>query len=182
MNELDRSLMLALNFDGGSWLDAIMEFASARLAWVPLYLLLVYLIFRYVGWKRALLVVGFVAVGVVAADHICNFFKATFPMPRPTHTDMLSELHNVVGKGSVRGTASSHAANTFFIFTFVSLVLRRRWLVWTLLAWTLLVSYSRIYLGLHFPLQVALGIGVGGVVGILLYLIIKLFPNKSRSS
>jgi undecaprenyl-diphosphatase len=182
MNNFDRSLMLWLNFDGGAWLDAVMEFASARLVWIPLYLLLIYLIFRWLGWRRAFIAIVFVVVGVVAADQICNLFKSTIPSPRPTHTDLLPHLSNVVKLGGASGTASSHAANTFFLFTFVSLLLRRRWLTLTLLLWAFLVSYSRIYLGLHFPLQILLGIAVGATVALLLFLIFKLLPNKCRSS
>ncbi|MBR7129288.1 MAG: phosphatase PAP2 family protein, partial [Tidjanibacter sp.] len=95
-NQLDRSLFLALNFDGGVAMDRLMWFFSAKAVWVPLYLLLLWMIVRKWGWRYALVVLVSVVVGVVVGDQICNFFKDTFQMPRPNRVVELRESMHLV--------------------------------------------------------------------------------------
>ncbi len=158
---IDKELFLWLNFDGGALMDTVMSYASAKLIWVPLYLLVLFLIWRRYGWKYTLWAVVAIVVAVAAADQICNLFKNGIPRLRPTHTPELEGLiHRVSmpsGKlytGGHYGTVSAHAATTFAIATLSSRILRRRWFTVMMIFWALLVSYSRIYVGVHFPAQV----------------------------
>ena len=98
--------MLALNFDGGPVMDAVMWFASGIPNWIPLYLAVLYIVYRNYGWKYMLFALLFVGLGVGLCDQVCNFFKRNVPYLRPTHTeDMLPYLHTVKGYlGGLMGT------------------------------------------------------------------------------
>lgn len=163
--ELDKALFLALNFDGGAFWDSIFWFASGKLTWAPLYILILYLIFRRYGWKQTLLALVFMALLVVAVDQIANFFKTFTPKLRPNHTpEIASQIHSVYGyKGGLYGTVSAHAATCFSIASFSIGLIRSRWYTIVIIMWALLVSYSRIYLGAHYPLDLLFGT-INGVV------------------
>ena len=171
MEQPDKILMLALNFDGGQVMDGIMWIASRKLTWIPLYLLILYVIYRRCGWKYMLLTLLFVAAGVGLSDQICNFFKYNHPPLRPTHTPgMESLLHTVRDyRGGLYGTVSAHAATTFCVFLLTSLTVKKRWYTVPMLLWTVLVCYSRIYLGVHWPLDIFFGLVTGAAVALLLW-------------
>lgn len=179
MNELDRNIMLALNFDGGCFLDAIMWFASGIVNWIPLYLLALYIIYRNYGWKYMLFSFVFICLGVGMCDQVCNFFKRNVEYFRPTHTDLLPYLHTVKGYlGGTYGTVSGHASTSFCIFLFSSLVVKKRWFTWMMLAYMLLTTYSRIYLGVHFPFQILFGLILGLLVAMLLWFVFSKLNKK----
>lgn len=167
----DVSLLLALNGDGGATLDFLMYYTSARLTWVPLYLLLLWGVWRKVGTKNLLWFLLFVVGVVLLADQSANLAKLYLPKLRPSHFEPLEGLihTDVYGySGGLYGTISSHASNSFGVAVLVASVLRRRWVWFSLLFWAALVSYSRIYLGVHYPYDVALGMLVGVLWGWLL--------------
>ncbi|MDR0511310.1 MAG: phosphatase PAP2 family protein [Rikenellaceae bacterium] len=174
MKELDRSLFLSLNFDGGPALDSFFWHVSKGFVWIPLYALLAYLFLRRFGWRGMLLAVGAMALAVVTADQIANIFKYSVQKLRPTHTpEFQGIIHTVRGyAGGLYGTVSAHAATTAAIATFASLIFHRRWVATLLAVWTVLVAYSRIYLGAHFPADLLFGFVDGCLLGWLGY---KLF-------
>ena len=175
MNQFDIDLMLALNFDGWRFLDAIMWFASGIPNWIPLYLFVLYIVYRKHGWKYALFAFLFIAAGVGICDQVCNFFKSDMtPYLRPTRTEILPQLHTINGYiGGKYGTVSGHASTSFCVFLLSSLMVRRGWFTGIMLTYTLLTSYSRIYLGVHFPFQILFGIILGTIVALSLWQLFK---------
>ena len=141
-----------------------MVMISERFFWVPAYLaLIIYLIYTFGRRGFMKLVMAVSAVG--AADFISSkFFKPNFARLRPCHDPELSEVINIVsGCGGKFGFISSHAATTFALATFMFLILppRYRWFKLLLLLWAAIVSYSRIYLGVHYPGDVLAGAALG---------------------
>lgn len=173
--ETDTALMLCLNGDGGPWVDQIMWFASAKLTWVPLYGAILWWVWRNRGWRYALAFVVVAALMVLCADQTASFCKSHFPKLRPTHYPPLeSLLHTVNGyTGGLYGTVSSHAANAAGFALLAALVVRNRLLSYGLIFWVLLVSYSRIYLGAHYPMDILLGLIEGAIWGALCYLLLR---------
>ena len=193
MERLDEAIFLALNFDGGSAIDQAMFVVSGRLTWIPLYLLIIFLIWRRYGWRTTLFAVLLIAVAVGAADQICNLFKNGLQMLRPNHdADVTPLMHFPLRNGEpyinkgLYGTVSAHASTTTAIAylahsfiherlwrtagavaaaTVAVSFIRRRWFTIVAFVWVAMICYSRIYLGAHYPSQVLAGIALGVMIG-----------------
>lgn len=171
---VDRPLMLVLNFDGGSVLDSLAVAFSSRLIWVPWALLLVYnlLSVRKMGWRRTVVVVVWMAVVVTLCDQVSSsLLKPLVGRLRPSHdADVCGMLHYVGSyRGGLYGFVSSHAANAFGAATFASFVVGNRVFAVSIFAFSALVAYSRIYLGVHYPGDVLGGCLLGVFTGVFCY-------------
>ncbi|WP_226064394.1 phosphatase PAP2 family protein [Kaistella polysaccharea] len=170
MNELiqeDRSLFLELNNLGSSSFDQFWIMISGTWIWIPLYVIFLYLLFKTFSLRNLIFILIFIALGVTVSDQLAGLFKSGIGRFRPCHDPSLSGLMRVVKCGGQFGFYSSHASNTFFIATLMSFLLHRklRFLPYILFLWAAAVSYSRIYLGVHFPLDIFMGAAVGFLLG-----------------
>ncbi|MCF6169852.1 MAG: phosphatase PAP2 family protein [Bacteroidales bacterium] len=176
LNTIDTELFLLINGWHNPFFDALMVFASGKLSWLPLYILLLYLIVRQYKWKSWLVLV-FIGLIILAADQLSvHAFKNIFQRLRPCHNEEVKLLaHTVTGCGGQYGFVSSHAANSFALAGFISLLLHKvhKWLPPALLFWGLLIAYSRVYLGVHYPGDVIAGAVLGLLIGWLLYLVFR---------
>lgn len=163
--------MLALNFDGGTFWDAVMRFASGISNWIPLYVIVLFIIYCKGGWKYMLFLLITVGLGVGICDQICNFFKANVEYPRPVQVEgLVDQLHVLFDRFSrTRGTVSGHASTSFCVFLLTALAMRKGWFTAIMLLYTLLTSYSRIYISAHFPFQILFGWMLGTLVALLLW-------------
>jgi undecaprenyl-diphosphatase len=162
--ELDRDLFVYLNDMQSPFWDAVMIFASDKYVWVPFYLgVIAYVIWRYKRQSIPMLLLAILTIAL--ADSITSgIFKPYFSRLRPCHDASLSEVINIVaGCGGKFGFMSSHAANAFGFAVFFNLILSDRYAIFKviLVVWAVVVSYSRIYLGVHFPGDVVGGAIVG---------------------
>lgn len=177
--QLDTKIFLALNGVHSPFWDSIMLFASGKLSWLPLYLLVIYFIAREYKWKAVwwLLAIAFV---VLLTDQVSvHAFKNVFQRLRPCHNTDLNGLMHLVGRcGGKFGFVSSHAANTFGVAVFISFLFSKRWITLGLIFWAAFVSYSRIYLGVHYPGDVLVGAIVGAGIGIAVWFIANRLMRK----
>ncbi len=162
----DKTLRDLLDFDGGETVDRFFEIVSGKITWLPLYLLMVLLLWRRYGWKFTLLAVVCVAVMVGLLDQTCNLLKEWIGKPRPS--------------GSGLGAVSAHAATTFAIMTFTSSLVRARWFTILTIVWALLVAYSRLYLDKHYPLDLILGATLGIIGGVLMVRLYRWLTDRIR--
>lgn len=167
LQQLDHKLFIYLNGRHFTLLDPVMVMLSDKYFWVPAYLgLIFFLIYNY--RRRGVLMILMLVLAVGAADSISSgLFKPYFARLRPCHDPQFSEIINIVsGCGGKFGFMSSHAANTFALAAFVTMILPPRFLKFKILLfiWAAAVSYSRIYMGVHFPGDVF----AGGLLGIIL--------------
>ena len=154
LEELDQEVFLYLNDMHSPFWDNVMLFVSDKYVWIPFYLaLIIYLVWRYRKQSIPMLLLAIVAVGL--ADFIASgVFKPFFARLRPCHDPELSDVVNLVkGCGGRFGFMSSHASTGFALAVFFNLILPDRYLLFkiVLVAWAVVVSYSRIYLGVHYP-------------------------------
>lgn len=164
---LDKELLLWFNGDGGCFLDNLFYIASQKLTWAPLYIAILYAAWRRLGTRNFLWMLLCIGVTVGLADQICNFFKTYTPKFRPTHTpDIEALVHTVRGyRGGLYGTVSAHSAISFAVAFFTSRLFRTRWYTVAIYLWALLVVYSRMYLGVHFPMDILFGALLGTLLG-----------------
>lgn len=170
LDHIDKDLFIFLNGLHTNSLDAAMLWITAKNPWIPLYLLIVGFIIYTKRWKSIRVFIA-IALLITLSDQITSgLMKPFFERLRPCHNPILADVVYNIGKcGGQFGFASSHAANTFAIATFTWLVFKKDhgWFIWMFL-WAALVSYSRIYVGVHYPGDVTFGaiIGVSSGVGI----------------
>ena len=172
----DYPLFLWLNFDGGPVMDKAMLWASTPAVWAWLYALIIFLVWRRYGWRGALLLLVAAGAAIGLADMIAGIFKHTgllkdlwpsFPVRfRPMHTPALEgQVNNILRVGGEYGTVSAHAATMVSLAVIAIAAIGRRWFAWLMVAAVVVVCYSRIYLGYHFPVDIALGATTGLVTG-----------------
>lgn len=163
--------------------DRLMFAISDRWVWIPSYAILLYLIIDPAGkrrWKTAALVIA----TIYLADKISVYaFKEVFQRLRPTHTEGTREfLHLVNGyRGGKFSFVSSHATNCFALSMLTSRILRLRPVTLTLFLWAAIVSYSRVYLGVHYPGDVTGGAILGTTVGYLASLLARVVDPPAGS-
>lgn len=149
------------------------EWISERFSWMPLYVVLAVLMSLKFKW-RLLVLAPFVTLLIIGSDQISvHLFKDVFMRLRPCHNPLITDLVHTVNNhcGGQYGFVSSHAANTFALACFVGLVLKNhfKWMLPFMLFWATIVSYSRIYLGVHYPGDILGGAVLGALIGFLIY-------------
>lgn len=168
ISEWDQALFLWLNQYHSDYLDPVMYFLTQTYPWIPLYIFLIFLVAKAHGKQGWWVILG-VLLAVMLADQITSaLMKPFFERLRPCHEVLLNGMIHNYGKcGGMYGFASSHAANSFAIATamYFGLSFKFPAIKWLFL-WAVFFSYTRIYLGVHYPGDVAVGGLVGVVSGI----------------
>ena len=172
LKEWDTQLFLYLNGKHNSFSDVIMYWASDKLFWIPFYIVLLIIVIKHFK-KRSILILLHIAALITASDQVSsNLIKNTVKRLRPSHEAAIQDLIHLskAGAGGTYGFVSSHASNSFALFVFLSFILPASFkpLKYILLFWALLVGYSRIYVGVHYPGDVVFGALLGSILGWLL--------------
>jgi undecaprenyl-diphosphatase len=168
--DLDKQLFLWLNSFHTAWLDDVMLFFSNSKVWIPLYIWIVIGLLRTFGIRTGLRYTLLILAAIGLSDYLTSgIMKPYFQRLRPCH-DFLNEMNLVGNCGGKYGFASSHAANSFALFFSVYKIFdKKSFTIFLLLAWAIIVSYSRIYLGVHFPLDVFVGAFFGIIISTLIF-------------
>ena len=178
LNQVDTQVFLALNGWNNLFFDRFFTFFTSKEVWFPLYILLAILFIK--KYKiQALWVLLFFILTIVVSDQLSGLLKVTVQRLRPTHAPALLGLVNApAGKGGLYGFVSSHAANSFAL-TFLLGFLAKRKRLWVIfILWALLTSYSRIYVGVHYPLDVFCGALLGVLIAWGMYRLLLLFDSR----
>lgn len=180
--QLDRELLLVFNGSESLYLDTLARTLTAAVTWVPLYVSLFFLVLKNnESFMKILLILLSAALCVVLAGTIDDtIVKPLVARWRPTHDPYIGAVVDIVNgyRGGKFGFFSAHACNTFSIALFFSLLVRSRLLTFFLFSWSLVNCWTRLYLGVHFPGDIAVGLLWGTVVGIGVYLFFRRVSSK----
>ena len=177
LKSIDTDLFLAINGAHSPFFDFVMFWISDKWIWIPLYMFFAWLIYIHYG-KRSWFLILLAGVVIVITDQTSVYlFKNVFFRLRPCQEPSLAGMVHLVDDycGGKYGFISSHAANSFGITAYLSLLLGKKIKYFTLLllTWALLISYSRIYLGAHYPGDVMIGGLWGAGIGASIYIFIN---------
>ncbi len=159
LNKVDTWLFLLINGLHSSFFDKIMWYISDTVIWIPLYAIVLFFVFKKLKIQGFITFVFLILLIVLTDQGSVLLFKNVFHRLRPCHQPEIANLvHIVNGKcGGQYGFISSHAANTFAFAVFISLFFKNRKFSVFIISWAAIVSYSRIYLGVHYPFDVFVG-------------------------
>lgn len=172
LSQIDANLMVWLNGFHNTFFDGFMYLTSEKWVWVPVYVAIFVVILRKYGFTRqTALIVCLFAATITLADTTCAaYIRPLFCRPRPCQPDSgISALIHIVNdyRGGHYGMPSCHSANSFALAALTALIFRTRRLTLFIYAWAVVHTYSRIYLGVHYPGDIL----IGGIVGTLYTLV-----------
>ncbi|MCD4769441.1 MAG: phosphatase PAP2 family protein [Bacteroidales bacterium] len=180
LDQLDKTIFLFLNSLNSPFMDRVMWAVSGKLTWLPLYVFILVLIgIKYK--KKILIIIPLIALAITITDQVSvHAFKEVFERLRPCHEPTLQGIVHLVNDkcGGQYGFVSSHAANSFGAALLSLLLIRKKWFTCLVLVWAILVGYSRIYLGVHYPGDVIGGATVGAITGWIIYLFYRWIDKK----
>ena len=177
----DTDLFLLLNNLGNETWDGMWLFITNKFSSIPLYLVLLYPVYKNLGLKGLLVIMVCTTLMITMTDQLSYFVKHTLKRPRPCGEEDLRSLMRFVADRCGRyGYFSGHAVSSMATAVFIGLTLKHKYhyLSFILLFWAFMIGFSRIYVGVHYPLDVLTGMIVGGLFGWLFYLIQKKAMTK----
>lgn len=185
LNNIDNQFFLFLN---GIHLDAVDQAVmlfSSRFIWIPMYSTIIFILLRVYSLKQAAIYLVAVSLAILLTDQTCaSLIRPVVERLRPSNLDNpISEFTHIVDgyRGGKYGFPSCHAANSFALAVFLSSLIKRYRFTIFILGWSFLNSYSRIYLGVHYPGDLIVGGLIGSVIGWLTYYSASRFDRTPRS-
>ena len=185
---IDTQLFLFLNNLRAAWLDTFFYLFSNTYIWIPLYLLVMVCIIKQ--WKKkSWIILLFFLLAITCSDQNCNLLKKNIGRLRPSHTVALEGKVNLVMRsdgtpyrGGKYSFPSAHASNSIVLLLFfVFFTKRNRWILILMSLWVLLFIYSRIYLGVHYPLDILFGLLFGSCWALLFIMLCrKIFMTDEK--
>ena len=175
--KLDSKLFLFLNNLGTTKFDAFWLSLSKIEANILMYLFLIFLFFHIKKLRPKFLYIFYllfvIAIMITITDQGANFFKDSFQRLRPCYNESISDSLRLVKEncGGKYGFFSAHASNSFSLAIFFGLLFKNRirYMIIITIVYASLISYSRIYIGVHFPIDIIVGSSFGIFVGFIIY-------------
>lgn len=178
IKQIDQSLLQFLNsFHNAFWDKAVTLFTSSEI-WIPFYLLIVYVIIKTYK-KNSIYILLLIGLSIALSDQFSGLIKHTAQRLRPTHDPVLGDLvHNVYNRGGMFGFFSAHAANTFTLAIISAKLFKNQAFTILIFVWAILVSYTRVYIGLHYPGDILTGWVWGFMAGLVFYQLMVFVQKK----
>ena len=159
-----------------------MTFVSGKYSWAPLYAFILFIIFKRFKFKKGLVVFFSIIFLIALSDQTSVYlFKNTFLRLRPCfNSEIASFVHTVRMPGGKYGFISSHASNAFALAIFTIMIFKNNLFTILILLWAILIAYSRIYLGVHYPADVTAGALWGAFLASLIFFLLKKYILKKN--
>jgi len=175
----DRELLIYLNNLGSEQWDFLWLGITNQFYWAPLFAFLIYLIFKALGWRKGVFVLFTMVILITFSDQFANFIKNHFMRFRPNNNIAIQDQLRTLINPQSSSFYSGHATTSSLVTVFIILLLKNKYkYIWFLILFPLIFGYSRLYLGVHFPLDILGGYVVGLVFGTLFYLIYSAADKK----
>lgn len=175
IQDMDMQVLSLFNGSDNIMLDQMVQILTLGLTWIPLYVMLFFVVMRNnETMGQIALVVGSAIFCVLFADGLVDgIIKQLAERWRPSNDPTFKYMVQVVDDIRPKGYSfcSAHAANTMSLAVFFSLLIRSKMLTITLVIWSLINCWTRLYLGVHYPSDILCGMIIGIIVGILVYLL-----------
>lgn len=175
----DKELLVNLNALGSETWDGFWLVITNQFYWIPLFLVLFYLLFKAFGLKKGLLLILLTALFIAFSDQSVNLIKNYFMRLRPCSDPEINETIRIVLKRSSYSFVSGHATTSFAMTAYFILLLKNHFkYIRFLIIWPVLFAYSRVYIGVHFPLDILTGMYLGLIEGFVFFILSSLFLRK----
>jgi undecaprenyl-diphosphatase len=175
----DKQLFVFLNGLGSQNFDNFWLLITKQTNWTPLFLVVFYLLFKKIGWKNLLIIILFIAVLILFCDQTANLVKSSVQRLRPCNDPDIKDIIRIVKSSDTFSFFSGHAVNSMATTVFVFLTFKKYYqYAFLLFLFPLIFAYSRIYLGLHFPLDIISGYIYGATFGFLAYKLHQYLQSK----
>lgn len=175
--QFDKQLLLMLNGSESTFIDGVALTLTKAATWIPLYVSLLFIVIKNnINWRTIVLILASAGLCVLLAGTIDDeIVKPLVARWRPTHDPQIGSLVDVVNdyRGGNYGFFSAHASNTFSIALFFSLLVRYRWLTVGLVTYSLTNCWTRMYLGVHYPGDITVGLLWGTIVALSVYTLFR---------
>jgi len=177
--KIDQDLLIFLNNLGSEQWDPLWLIITNQLSWSPLFILLFYLTIKSFGWKRGGVMILSMILLVAFSDQFTNLVKNSVERLRPNNNPEIKHLLRTLIKPQSFSFMSGHATTSTFFSVFVVLLLRNNYkYIYFVLFWPLIFAYSRLYLGVHFPIDIFVGILIGVTFANLYFILSKKVIKK----
>ena len=177
--QIDQNLLIYLNNLGSTKWDSLWLFITNQFFWTPLFILIFYLTIKSYGWKTGGFLILSMIVLVAFSDQFTNFIKNTVQRFRPNNNEEIKHLLRVLINPQSYSFISGHATTSTFFSVYVLLLLKDNYkYIYLILFFPLVFSYSRLYLGVHFPIDIFVGILIGVTFANLYFILSKKVIKK----
>ena len=167
---LDKQLLVYLNGLGSEKFDGFWLFITKQSNWIPFFLVLLYLVYKKLGPKQTGILILFIAVLLTINNGITEAFKANFQRVRPCNSLDIKYIIRNIKPSDTFSFFSGHSSNTMAVFVFLYCIFKKHYKYFGfVILWPFVFSYSRIYLGLHYPTDILAGYTCGIIMGFLTY-------------
>ncbi len=178
--ELDKEIFLYLNNLGTSFFDPFWLFITHKFSSIPFYAFLVYLLYKNFGLQKTIMALVVVAMMITITDQFSMAIKHSVERLRPCREPSLEGMGRFITRCGSYGYFSGHATSSFALAIYLSLVFKKtyKYFFVAMIIWALFVSYSRIYVGVHYPGDVLTGMLVGSLIGFGCFCLYKLLSKR----
>ncbi|CAM1352836.1 phosphatase PAP2 family protein [Tenacibaculum insulae] len=175
----DKELLIYLNNLGSEQWDGFWLVITNQFSWTPLFIFILFLVFKYLGWKKGLFTIFFIAALITFSDQITNVIRGVFERLRPNNDPAIKDLLRTLIRPQSYSFASGHATTSTVITVFMIMLLKKHTsYIKFLVFFPLIFAYSRLYLGVHFPIDILAGFINGLIMGCLASKLYQLLSKR----
>lgn len=182
----DKTLLMVFNGSHCPFVDRLAVTLTCGYMWIPLYIALLLLVINnHKTVAQISLVIGMALLAIVLSEGMADLIvKPLVARLRPIHDTLMQDSVQVVNNYRAEGYSffSAHASNTMAVAVFFSLLVKDRLFACTLITWALVNCWTRLYLGVHYPSDIIVGVVWGSVSGLFAYTIYNKVKDTRRLS